>query len=200
MVALVMLGGYFSFKKYDEYKFTESITPHIKNSSLRITNEIHLLLAKESHITYGEAFQKLETDIAEIDKKNLEIQSIANSSTKNRADPALAYLQGGQEILRAMLIVYRKRLAYQSAVETTDESIQDYKESTESYEWKYASKRADEAIADQKKAAKESTEADSSLLKSVKKMETLRTNAALVISEDALVSAADLKSIVKSYE
>ena len=200
IVALVIVGGYFSYLKYQDYKFTESITPHVKNSSLRITNEIHLLLAKESNMTFGEAFQKLEADISEIDKQSLEIQSITNSNTQSKADPVLAYLQGGQEMLRAMLSMYRKRLALQSALEATDKSIEDIKQSTESYEIKYASKRADEAIAEQKKASEELTEANSGLLKSVKKMEALRSKAELVVSEDALVSVADFKSVVKSYE
>jgi hypothetical protein len=200
ITVLLILGGYFSYQKYEDYKFTESITPHVKNASLRITNEIHLLLSKESNMTFGEAFEKLEADVSEIDKKNLEIQSITNSKTQSKAAPVLAYLHGGQEVLRAMLSLYRKRLAYNSAMEATHKSIDDYKQSTESYEIKYASKRANEAIAEAKKASEESIEANSGLLKSVKKMEALRSKAALVVREDALVSVADFKSVVKSIE
>ncbi len=197
---LVIVGGYFSYLKYEDYKFKESITPHVKNSSLRITNEIHSLLDKESKMTYAEVFQKLESDISEIDKNILEIQSVSNSNTKSKSDPVIAYLQGGQEILRATLSMYRKRLAFSSASERTDDAIKDIKESTESYELKFASKRADEALAEMTKAGDESTKANSDLLESAKKMETLRSKAALVIGEDALVSVADFKSVVKNYE
>lgn len=151
-------------------------------------------------MTFGQVFQKLEADISEIDKKILEIQSVSNSKTQCKSEPVIAYLQGGQEMLRAMLSLYRKRLAYQSAKEAVDNAIKDISESTESYELKFVSKRADEAMAEMKKAGEELTKAISDLLESAKKMITLRSKEALVIGEDALVSVADFKSVVKNYE
>lgn len=197
---LAILGSYFAYSKYVDYKFIESITPHVKNSSLRISNEIRSLLDDGSKMTYKESFEKLEADISEIDKKILEIQSVTNSEAQNKTEPVLNYLKGGQEMLRAMLNMHRKKMAYQSAIESSRDAFINMLNVTDSYELKYASKRSTEAMTAMEKAGEELTKANSDFLETSKHMSGLLSKVSLIIVGDALVNEADFKSVIKKFE
>lgn len=198
IIILGMVGAYFAYLKYVEFKFINSLTPAVKNSSLRISNELRVMLSNDSNMTYGEIFKKLEEDISKIDEKILEIQSLSNPNTQHIADPILAYLNEGQEMLRATLSLYRKRLSYESATETVLDSIKTLKESTSSYELKSASQRSDSAMEELKKTGKELTAANNALYESVKKMRILLPKAAMVVSKNALIDNAELLKIEKA--
>ena len=52
---------------------------------------------------FKELFEKLESDVAEIDKRILDVQTTATPKNKEITDPVLAYMNSSQELLRAVL-------------------------------------------------------------------------------------------------
>lgn len=196
---LAIAGSYLAYAKYEENKFVESLKPHVKNSSLRLANALRYETEEATKITYQELFEKLEADIAEVDKRILEVQTSEIPRYKDKADTVLAYLRGSQELLRCVLMKYRKQLAYGSAVEWATKSLDELK-SASYYGFDSAYKSSGKAIDDINKAEKEYSEAVSAVLSATKKMRELRIKAASVMPVDTLVDAAIFEAFAKKYE
>lgn len=182
VVALVLaLGGYMAYAKYEDNKFIEAMTPHVKKSSLHISSALRYETEEWADITFQELldnhevrkkiFDNLEGGIAEIDRQILEVRNIETPSNKNSAEPVLAYLQGGQELLRAQLSSHKKAISYQAVVRILGE-----------------------------KAGEELEAAHVGFLESSKKMVNLRHKAADVMPEDTLVDAAILDTMTKQMD
>lgn len=183
VVALVLAGfGYMAYAKYEDNKFVEAITPHVKKSSLHISSALRYETEEWLYITFQELldnpevrkkiFDNLEGGIAEIDRQILEVRNIETPSNKNSAEPVLAYLQGGQELLRAQLSSHRKAISYQAVGR----------------------------FRELKKAGEELEAAYVGLLESSKKMVNLRHKVADVMPADTLVDAAILDTMTKQME
>src|SRR5215470_7062569 len=111
-VVLLIAGmGYIAYGKYEHNRFVASLVPHVKNSSLRVVNSTRYETDGGSLISAKELFEKLESDIAEIDKQLLEVQTLSSPKTSSITDPTVEYLKASQECLRALLQKYRKFLA-----------------------------------------------------------------------------------------
>lgn len=184
VVALVLAGfGYMAYAKYEDHKFIEAVTPHVKSSSLRISSALRYETEEWAYITFQELldnpevrkkiFDNLEGGVAEIDRRIIEVRAIETPGNKNSAEPVLAYLQGGQELLRTQLSSHREAISFQAASRSLRES---------------------------EKAAEELEAAYIGLLESSKKMVNLRHKAADVMPGDTLVDAAILDTMTKQME
>lgn len=193
--ALVIIGGYFGYEKYQGYKLIESLKPLVKNASVRVTNELRFE-TESSKITFKELFEKLEADIVEIDKKIIEVQSLSNPKNKEKIDIIAAYLQGCQELLRVVLLKNRKDLKFTSAVEWSNKTIESIKSATSSFGIEYAAKTAKEAVKDIEEADKERAQANLDFITSVIKLEELYNNTLQVMPIDTLVDITILEKCV----
>ena len=81
IVVFISVGGYFGFRQYEQHKFIESILPPVKNSSLHLMNVVRYEIDDGTNISFKELFDKLEANIAEIDKRIIEVQTIATPAT-----------------------------------------------------------------------------------------------------------------------
>jgi len=189
-------GAYVGYTKYDQHKFVSSITPHVKNVSLRLANALRYETESNTKITFKELFEKLETDISEIDKKLLDIQTASSPTYASITEPVLAYVKGTQELLRAFLLRTRKDLALSSAIDWADTSLSTAREAN-IYSREFALKAADKAMAVADKFTKERRDAAIELSAAATKMVALRTSAATYIDEDALVEVALLDKVAK---
>ena len=196
---LVVTGGYFGYLRYEQHKFVESITPHVKNASLRLANAVRYETEKDSKITYKELFEKLESDVSEIDKRILDVQTIATPSNKEITDPVLTYLKSSQELIRAILMKYRKQLALSSASDWVERALDDLR-SANSYGREYAIKASDKAMKDFEKASKEYDEARAEVLPAVTRMREAYANAAKSMSPDILANPSIFEAVAKQND
>lgn len=198
LVAVLSVGGYFGYQRYERSQLISAITPHVKNASIRIQNSTRFEIEPDSKATFKEVFERLEADIAEIEKHLIEVQTLTNPKTATIAEPSIAYLKTGQEYLRAMLQKSRRILKFSSASDLTTEAIADMRSSS-GYGFEYASRRADKAIAELKEAEAEVVSAKPELAAAAKKL--IESSAALqgTLAEDALVPLAQLRAVVEKY-
>lgn len=198
VTVILIAAGYAGFVSYEQRKFVESITPHVKNASLSLANVVRYE-TEETKITYKELFDKLESDISEIDKRILDVQTIATPSNKKVTDRVIGYLKGSQELLRSLLLKYRKQLAVSSARDSTERSIE-FMRNAGQYGHEYASKAADSALKDWRKAEIEYAEAKSDVLNAANNMKKAHASLATNIPSDALADATIFETIAKKYE
>jgi hypothetical protein len=197
LLIVIVAAGYIGFIKYEQFKLVKSITPHVKNASLRLENALRYETENNTKITYKELFEKLESDVSEIDNRILAIQTIATPNDKKVIDPVLEYLKSSQEFLRALLSMYRKQLAYGSIRDWTEQSLDDLKNAGSSYEREYASKAFDNAIKEAEKSLKEYGDSQTDILSAAKNMKEMRSKAAVTIPIDALADPNIFESIIK---
>ena len=196
---VVAIGGYIGYTQYEQQKFKESITPHVKNASLRLANAVRYETEKDTKISYKELFEKLESDISEIDKRIIDVQTIATTDNKEVTDPVLAYLKGSQELLRALLLKYRKQLSVSSAIDWSDRAIDELR-SASYYGREYAIKASGKALKDLEKAAKEYDDATADVLSAARKMTDVQAKVAPFIRSDALTDVAVFEAIAQKNE
>jgi hypothetical protein len=194
--ALVLIGGWLGFSGYQESKFSESIRPSIKNASLRMTNTLRYELDDDTKITYKELFEKIESDISEIDKKILEVQSLEIPKYTKKTAPAIDYMKKCQNLLRALLQKYRKQMEYSSAMKWVDSSLEELKTS-HGYSFDYAKTRTDKAIADLTKAGEEYSEARADVLATSKKLLEFMNTSAKAIPSDIVLDSKMLSKIIE---
>ena len=150
-------------------------------------------------ITFKELFEKLESDVMEIDKRILEVQTIATPSNKDTIDPVLAYMNGSQVLLRALLMKYRKKLALSNAMDWSDKAIDDLR--TASYYGRdYALKASDKAIKDLEKAVDEYKESVTDVLSAAKNMKETYAKISHSLPADSLIDPAIIDAVTRKNE
>lgn len=189
--------GYFGFEQYQQSKLVDSLVPHIKNASLRLTNTIHYETDKNTKITYKELFEKIESDISELDKRMLEVQTLATPKTSETTDPAVAYLKSSQELLRALLQKYQKSFALNNAMSWTQKQLDEYRTSS-GYSVEYAKHSLDKAIKDFHEAEQEMNAAIPGIITSAKRLKEVRNQLARTFSVDVLVPETELDKLVQT--
>ncbi|MBH2071704.1 hypothetical protein [Janthinobacterium lividum] len=197
LVAIVGIGGYFGYQHHAQAAFVDSLTPHIKNASIRVTNSSELEI-KPSQATYKEVFDRLDADIAEIDKRLIDVQSLSSSKTQATSAPAIAYLRATQEFSRALSMKYRKTLAVNNSMDRFREAVAD-QISASRYGSEYEKRSANRAQEDADKALKEAKEAIADFVKATASLKTARNAAAAYFPDDSLVSIMQLDNVAAAY-
>lgn len=199
VLLFIVIGiGFLGYRKYQENKIMSAIYPHIKNTSLRVSNALGYE-TESSKITYKELLEKLEADIAEIDKRLLEVQTLSTGGTKEKISVVVSYLKGSLDLIRAQLMMNRKLLAYKSSVTLAGKVIDLYQE-TSYYGREFALRTMNNAVKDMEKERVEAKEAAAAFLGSAKKLTELRAKTAEVIPSENLIESALLEKIIKQQE
>ena len=196
---VVAIGSYVGYAKYEQQKFQESITPHVKNASLRLANAVRYETEKDTKITYKELFEKLESDVAEIDKRIIDVQTLATPENKEVTDPVLAYLKSSQELLRALLQKYRTQFSVSSASDRLEREMDDLRNASY-YGREYAVKSAQRALKNFEEAGKEYADAATDVFSAAKKMTESQTKVAPFIRSDALTDIAIFEAIAQKND
>lgn len=194
-VPLVFTGKYF-YDKQQRSEYLETITPLVKNSSIRVSNTLKVEI-DSSNITFNELFEKLDEDVKEIEKRNIEVQSAAVKKFKDISDPTIAYLGACQSYSRAMAMMYRKKLIHENSLEAAKEAVADIRGS-DAYGLDYAKKRADRSIAKMEEASKERWSSAIDFHLAVKQLREKRQAASLALDDDVLVDLAKVDAVLKS--
>lgn len=195
VAAALAVGGYFAYGQYEYQQLIGAITPHVKNASLRVANSARYETDPDSNITFKELFQKLEADIAEVDKQLIEVQTLSNPKTAAHAEPAVAYLKAAQEYLRAMLLKDRKTLALSSASRWANRQLDEYRDAS-GYSVEYASKAADKAIEEFREAEREFNATIPALLAAAKKLKEARRPLTKLLPGDALIVESQIDAVI----
>lgn len=193
-IALVAIA-YISYGEYQKGKLTDALIPHVKNASLRVANSARYETDADTKITFKELFERLEADIAEIDKLLIEVQTISSPKTAPISDPVVAYLKTSQEYLRAMLQKSRKTLAFSNAIEWTEKSLEDLKEAS-GYGFDFAKRSADQAMKELGKAEDEVRAAVPELRVATEKLKAARSTLVATFPADALIPAEQLEAVI----
>lgn len=196
LIAVLAAGGAYGYKQHQRTEVISSVTPSVKNASIRVLNASKLETDKTS-ITFKELFDRLEADTAEIEKRNIEIQSLANKDNSDITDPAVAYMRDCQEFSRALNLKYRKTLAFSNAMERVDDVLNEPMPSS-SYGYEYRKSRRDKVLAEMNKTADEAKTARADLVATTKRLRETRMKVAVIFSDDALVPTAQLDAIIKA--
>ena len=194
LAVVLSVGAYFGYQHYEAYQLIVAITPHVKNASIRVQNSTRFETDSDSKATFKEVFERLEADIAEIEKHLIEVQTLTNPKTVSIAEPSVNYLKDSQEYLRALLKKARSILKLSSASDRTTEAIADIRLSSK-YELDYAKRRADKALEEMKEAEIEVRDSRQELAAAARKL--LLSGEALqgALAKDALVPVAQLQAV-----
>lgn len=195
LVAVLAAGGAYGYKHHQRTELLATVAPSVKNASIRVLNASKLETDKTS-ITFQELFDRLEVDTAEIEKRNIEVQSLANKDNADITDPAVTYMRDCQEFSRALSMKYRKTLAFSNAIDRV-KSIFDEPAPSSSYGWELRGNRREHAMEEMNKASSESTTATADLIAATKRLKEARVKAATVLPDDALVPLAQLDALIK---
>lgn len=167
---VVIAAGNYGYDLYQQNQFIKAIIPHVKTSSLRTSNDLGYLTGT-SNITMRETLKNLETDISEIDKKFLEVQTASTTATKVKADIILAYLKGCQELLRAQKAICLKVMEVNIA---TDQELN--------------------------KVAQEYNNAKSELVANARKLIETRKTASAILPAEIIVDPDILSKVIDKFE
>jgi ABC-type transporter Mla subunit MlaD len=198
VVAIVVLilggAGYIAYGKHKQTLFIESLTPHVKNASLRVVNSVRFD-ADGSNMTFKEIFEKLEADIAEIDKRLLDVQSLSSAATSSFTDPTIEYLRATQDYLRALLQKFRKKLDRVSTLTRMTDAVTAL--SSSPYGYDIAHRLYEQAESNYKEAEQEYNASLPELLDAVAQLKETRTRVKPLFAEDALIAEKELEEVVK---
>jgi len=196
VAAAIIVAGYFGYQQHTETAFLDTLTPHLKNASIRVTNSSELEI-KPSQATFKEVFDRLDVDVTEIEKHLIEVQSISSSKTEKLSSPAIAYLRAAQEFSRALSMKYRKRLAASNSLDRYRDALKD-RFAASGYGYEHAKDRSDRASEDVDKAVAESRESTKDLQKATASLKAARAAAASHFPDDALVATKQLDEVIAS--
>lgn len=196
-VALVIaIGGasFFGYQKHAEAAFVETLTPHVKNASIRVTNSSEIEI-KPSQATFKELFERLDADVSEIDKRLIEVQSISSAKTEKTTGPTVAYLRATQEFSRSLSMKYRKTLAAKNSLERFTDSAKELG-AVSGYGMQYARERFDRASQDADKAIEESKTATKDLVSAAQSLKDARSKVQDIYPAEALVDVKQLDAVI----
>ena len=196
LLLLIVGAGYVAFGKYQHKRFIEALVPHVKNASLRVANSARYETEESSRITYKELFEKFESDISEVDKRLIDIQSLSSPKTSQVTDPTVTYLKASQEYLRALLQKNRKQLAVSIAVNWANKSLDELRASS-SYGFDFAMHSSDNAIKSVGDAEREYNASIPELVASVTKLKESREGVRNLFPEDALIPVSQLNAVIQ---
>jgi len=197
IVILTGIAGYFGYQEYKVNEFVDIASPHLKNTSIRVAGEIDYMLASNSKITYKELLEKLEEDISEMDKRSLEIQTVASERNKEISLLAVEYVKASQVLSRSFLNHARKALAMTSASNSVERKIVAYAASIGTYSTEYERNAADKAMEELRKANAEFLDAIPEVLESAKAFKASREAVAAIFPSDSLVPEGHLAELIK---
>lgn len=193
------IAGYFGYTKYQQQQYLEAIAPHVKNTSIRVENAAKLLTDSPGSMTYKELFAKMEADVAEIDKRVIEVQSLTTSRSQAVGDAAVEYMQASQEFLRHITARYQAKLTYSNKIDWAEKSIQRIR-SASYYESDYVRKAANDAITEATKAGEEQIAAMRRLAAKASALVEVREKAAVMLPGDMLVPASALSAVAEAID
>lgn len=196
-ILLLSIVGYFGYQRYAQAKLMASIRPLVKNASLRVNNAVAYEL-ETRRITVKEAIERLETDIVEIEKKILDVQSLATSNAKEKTDVVIAYLKDAQELLRVILATHRKALAFRSANEEVRRLLKFNPES--SIELSYYKKSSQKALDDYTEKLREAKESVREVDAVTRKFLEKRAQVSAVLPTDVLAELPVIERFLKELE
>jgi hypothetical protein len=195
---ILIIAGVFLYKANQLSQYKAALVPMVKNASIRVTNSSRLDLAASS-VTYKELFERLDTDVSEIEKRVIDVQSATSTATAKISEPAIAYLQSCQEFSRALSQKYRKQFSLSNAIDRSTESVAAAKNSN-GYGAQYARERMDRTFVEMTKASKEYNESMTDFLAATKKLKAARAAIVSDFQEDALIPAGQLDQVIAKSE
>ncbi|GEM_PF-2599088 len=99
----VIVGAYFGYKKYQEHKLIEELSPIVKMATIKTE---YIMGNGASGMSYEDIFKAIDKSINEIDKGIEQTKLKSNEKNKEITAPAVEYLEGCAAYLRAAKSFY----------------------------------------------------------------------------------------------
>jgi hypothetical protein len=195
LAAALAAGGAYGYKHHQRTELIASVTPSVKNASIRVLNSSKLDTDKTS-ATFKELFDRLEADTAEIEKRSIEIQSLSSKENAEITEPAVAYMRDCQEFSRALNMKYRKSLAFSNALDRLNDILEEPMPSSD-YAFELRKSRRDKALEESTKASQEAKSAGADLVAATSRLKASRAKMVAILPDDALVPVAQLDAVIK---
>jgi hypothetical protein len=189
-------GGYIGYRHHVDNQAIDAAVPAVKNTSLRVANALKLF-TQPSNATYKELFDKADADVAELDKKHLDVQTAATPSTEKWMSAIGAYLVASQDVLRAEAGMYRKKLLAESAFEQSQQAARRYAQASSIYETRFLVASRDESLAEERKRVGEFQDATKTMNAALTKLSEARDSLTTFVPGDALIDPALLEEARK---
>ena len=200
---MLVTASYCCYRYYLTVQFNDSLTTHVKQSSLRLANSSRFETDDKANIGIAELIRQLEQDIQEIDKKILEIQTLNSVRFHEECDSSVAYLRTGQDFLRALIGKYKAFQIKSIAFEYAQTCLADFKKFLNgdlAGERRLSSMHQATCVDATAKLAEAHdvyTQAQANVAASAIKLQEVRDTVKKSVSEDALVSPDLLSDIAK---
>lgn len=186
VVGLVMAVAvaYFGRMAYEGAKYQEAAMVHVKNVSLRVANASRFD-TEDTKVTFKELFARLEDDIAETEKRILDVQTISPPNRKTLSEGLIDYMKTSQDLLRAMEGKYKKALDVTVTKARSDRLSKEFFDEPgySAYALRAASAARDESL----HALDEYQKAGYEFADAVTRLGSARSKLVKVVSADALV-------------
>lgn len=194
--AAAAIAGY---QKYKEISFANLISPNVKNVSIRIDNSVSMYLEEDTKITWKECFEKLESNISEVDKQAIEIQSKTENKNNIHSVVALDYIRQSQIFFRSLNDCLKKMMRASSSIERFKRSTSRI-ESRNPYLYEYEKKNSDEAAFEMNKALNDAKKARKDLGPVAGKLIDVYQKANGIFSVDILFDLDKIKRMKEQAE
>ena len=210
---IVAVAGYLAFSIYEQHKFLNSISPHLKDTSLRTENTIRHLTEKTG-ITFEEIIPRINDDIAKIDKSIFDVQINANTRNKESVESVITYMRSNQELLRAInqylsalnsyydnedqstKILSDMQVAKQEAL-TEDGQVRNH---SAFLQFQRLLKLSGEVLDNLNKSFAKRDESTNDLYRVANKMRDSYINLSTTVSPDVLINPKNLEALIKDIK
>ena len=196
VVVLSLVGfGYIANDRYQYKRFVDSIAQPVKSASLRIDNIARYELGEDTKISYQELFERLDRDIAGIDKVIMDLQLISSRKTRAATEPSVEYLQSAQKFLRAILAKWRKKLAIESAIGRAERSLDDFRDSTSTFASQHALESTKRTMREVESAELEHVTLTADVVDAVDRLKASRERLKGLFDDEILASLKRLQEV-----
>lgn len=205
-ILLVAAASYFGYNKHQEYKFVQLLSLHVKDASNRVANDARHDYDESTLIRQDEFMARIDTDISEIDKRILEIQTSSIPATNEKMEAVVSYLWACQDLLRSIRSKYAKLAQLGKIGAWARERKQYFEErldlaeergSMHSTEYKELLRTTRETLDSLKEAQSEYELAVSEVSRSARELSDRRSKILPIVSSDALVDSTVLDRILQ---
>ena len=196
ILAIGCIGGLKYYEQHQEQNFISSISPALKNTSLRFSNAQKIILATDQDRTYQNAFDEFEKAIAAIDENILATQTITDQKFKNISDASVKYQSLASDILRSEKSGIKAHALYSAKMNAANEANQLLKSTDNNYVMQRANKLALEALEESLEHLNEiskSSEKSKNLLIEIQK---LGNELATQLPKDSLIEESIIKPVI----
>jgi hypothetical protein len=198
MAACMLVGvGFFGYKHYRQHQVVSAIAPIVKDGTVKMLSAI-AYETDRSHITTGEAFERLDSVSNDIEELKVKIQLLSNARTPEIFASSLKYLNTCQELTRIVAAKYRAELGLKHKITTAEAAVERARTNNFYPNQKAAIDKSAQAVVDMFSTLTEAKNYVKEQGDMLAQLKTSRAEAEKFLPDDALISVEQLNRLATS--